>query len=296
MRHIKKNKILIVILISGIVMILCPKIYAQVGFYNQTEGNTSSSSGNYVDELKINVGLVQEQSKPATPQVQNDVVANVEGVQPFQEIEIVGEGMRYTIGPGDILQIMVRNQQDFTGRFVVNENGFIQYNWVGDVKAAGLTKEELKVVLKDELKKFIRFPEVSVIILEYNSKFVYVLGDVARPGKYPMKGDQLTLRDAVLMAGLPTNVAAMKRTKVIRETEEGPQSINVDLKDILIKGKLENNYDLVPGDIIVIPTSKYHMITNVANKVISPLFQALAIYEIGFGRDDNGLFGGGDDD
>lgn len=252
------------------------------------QAQPSSQSSGYVDELKINVGYIEEQ-KDVNGQGQADLSRDVEKPMTYDEIEVVGEGPRYTIGPGDVLQIMVRTQPDFSGRFVVNDSGDIQYNWVGDVKAAGLTKEELKKDLKEKLQKFIRYPEVSVVILEFNSKFVYVLGDVVRPGKYSMKGDKLTLREAVIMAGLPSKTSAMKRTKVVRETENGPKALKVNLQDILLEGNLETNYDLLPGDIIVVPTSRYHKGTDIANKVLSPLFQALAIYEIGFGEDDNGL-------
>ncbi len=220
----------------------------------------------------------------------SDVVEKASSVDKYRNIEVIGEGERYTIGPGDILEIKVRNQPDFTGRFIVNTEGFLQYNWVGDVKAAGLTKEELKSELREKLKKFVKYPDVSVIILDYNSKFVYVLGSVAKPGKYPMKGDVLTLRDAVVMAGLPTDKAAMRRTKIIRETENGPKSIKVNLKKLLMKGDLTLNYDLLPGDIVVVPMSRYHKTMDVVNKALTPLFQALAVYEIGFGEDDDGIF------
>lgn len=265
------------------------QVYAQ----SITETQHTAQSNAYVDEMDMNIGLLQEQ-KDSNPLI-NKPITDIERPQTYQEIEVIGEGARYSIGPGDILQIMVRNQPDFSGRFVVNDDGYIQYNWVGDVKAAGLTKEELKLDIKEKLLQFIRYPEVSVVILEYKSKFVYVLGEVARPGKYPMKGDELTLRDAIVMSGLPTKTAAIKRTRVIRGSEDGPNTIKVNLDDILHEGKLENNYDLVPGDIIVIPRSRYHKTMDVVNKVVSPLFQALSIYEIGFGEDDNGLFRGDSD-
>jgi polysaccharide export outer membrane protein len=246
-----------------------------------------TQSDPYNDPLQLNLGVVDSREKAAPS---TEPVPIIEKSEPYQEIEVIGEGTRYTIGPGDILQIMVRNQADFTGRFVVNDNGYIQYNWVGDVKAAGLTKEELKINLRDALTEYVKYPEVSVIILEFRSKFVYVLGNVLRPGKYPMMGDKLNLRESVIMAGLPErDTAAMKRTRIIRETEEGPKAIKVNLKEILLEGKLDQNYDLMPGDIVVVPQSRFHTGTTWFSKIVSPIFQALAIYEIGFGSDDDGI-------
>jgi protein involved in polysaccharide export with SLBB domain len=247
-----------------------------------------TNTSGYDNPLRIDVGMLENQKRTASDS--DEYQPAVEQPRPYQEIEVVGEGARYTIGPGDILQIMVRNQPEFTGRFVVNDNGYIQYNFVGDVKAAGFTKEELKSVLREKLVQFVKYPELSVIILEYRSKFVYVLGNVTKPGKYPMQGDNLTLREAVIFAGLPEReTSAMKRTRIIRETEDGPKSIKVNLKEVLLEGRLDKNYDLLPGDIVVVPQSRFHTTTTWFSKIISPLFQALAVYEIGFGSDDDGI-------
>ena len=147
----------------------------------ETDQTGMVSSPSYVDEMNVNVGYVQGQRRMEEGHQEMNI-RDVERPIPYEQIEIIGEGPRYTIGQGDILQIMVRNQKDFTGRFVVNDNGYIQYNWVGDVKAAGQTKEELKLILKEKLTKFVRFPEVSVIILEYRSKFVF--DHLFQPEKY----------------------------------------------------------------------------------------------------------------
>jgi polysaccharide biosynthesis/export protein len=266
---------------------------------NADDLNGTSSNGNATmgqSALNINYPYLNAMQKPPQSAVelatQQRLQGDVEKNKTFENIEVIGEGPRYTIGSGDILRIMVRNQPEFTGRFVVNEDGFIQYNWVGDVKVAGLTKEELNPLLVDKLQKYVRYPEVSILIEEYNSKFVYVLGDVQRPGKYPMKGDKLTLREALILSGLPTDKSAMKRTRIVRETEKGPKSIKVNLKDILLNGKLDKNYDLMPGDIIVVPTSTFHKVTDSAYKVTAPLFHAMAIYELGWGsQDEGGIFG-----
>jgi len=215
---------------------------------------------------------------------------DVEGIRHMKTVEVVGEGERYTLGPEDVVQIMVRNQPDFSGYFVVGPEGHIQYNWCGDIKAEGLTKEELKALLTETLTEYVRYPEVSVAIVQYNSKAVYVVGSVAKPGKYPMKGDHIELRDALVLAGLPTDVGALKRARIVRETEDGPVDIEVNLKELLYKGEMDKNYELLPGDIVYVPMSRFVRTTNAMSQTFGPLFQAAAVYSVG-----NDIMGGDDD-
>ena len=120
---------------------------------------------------------------PAMPARQNqmDPYAASE-VSPYSRyspyIEVIGEGSDYTLGIDDVVTIIVRNQPDFSGRFVVDPEGNIQYNFVGDIPAVGKTKEELKAEIMKRLTRFVRYPEVAVMISEYRSKAVYVFGFV----------------------------------------------------------------------------------------------------------------------
>ena len=187
---------------------------------------------------------------------------------------IIGEGETYTLGKDDVIQIMVRNQAEFSGRFVVGPDGNIQYNFIGDINAEGLNKEQLKEVLTENLKKYVKFPELSVAILAYRSKFVYILGEVGRPGKYPMKGDMISLRDAIVSAGLPTRSAALRRIYVIKSDPLKPSHQKIDLYKILYKGLTKNNVDLVPGDIVVVPSTVPAEINRALSNLLSPFNQA----------------------
>jgi polysaccharide export outer membrane protein len=208
-------------------------------------------------------------------------------------IEVVGEGSNYTLGVDDVVTVIVRNQPDFSGRFVIDPEGNIQYNFAGDIKAAGKSKEELKVEIMERLRKFVRYPEVAVMISEYRSKAVYVFGFVNRPGKYAMKGDKITLKEAVVAAGLPRVDAAMKRVYVIRPsqyTENGKSAKRkVDLKKLLQKGDSAEDFMLEPGDTIVIDQKNFDRFVNAFSRIVGPVFQAAAVYELGFGGDGNGF-------
>ena len=139
-----------------------------------------------------------------------------------------------------------------------------------------MSKEQLKQRLIKELERFVKAPELSIAITAYNSKNVYVLGEVARPGKYAMKGDVISLREAVVAAGLPTREAATKRVHIIKFNSEVPAYRKVDLYAILYKGKLADNVDLVSDDIIVVPSTIPSKINRALSTFLSPVTQGAA--------------------
>lgn len=197
-----------------------------------------------------------------------------EGAVPLMEEAIVGDVSTYTLGKGDVIQIVVRNQPEFSGNFVVGPDGKIQYRFVGDIKVEELTKDEVKDILEQELQRFVKVPEVSVIIAAYRSKFVYLLGQVGRPGKYPMAGDQVSLRDAIFAAGVPPYQAALRRTYVINPDETNPSCRKIDLYALLYKGVLKDNVTLTPGDVVVVPTTVPSEINRALRTILAPFSAA----------------------
>ena len=187
----------------------------------------------------------------------------------------------YTLGQGDVVEVKVRNQEEFSGQYVVGPDGKIQYDFVGDIQAEGLNKDELKDVIVENIQKYIKFPEVSVTILAYRSKFVYMLGEVKSPGKYPLKGDQVTLRDALLASGLPTAGAALRRTYVIEPTDVGkPVAKKIDIYTLLYKGKLDDNVTLTSGDLVVVPATVPTEINRALSNILSPFSKADDIHDL----------------
>ncbi len=197
-----------------------------------------------------------------------------EPIEVVAETPIIGESKPYTLGKEDVLDIVVRNQPEFSGLFVIGPDGKIQYSFVGDIQAEGLTKEELKQVLIEKLDKFVKFPVVSVAIAEYNSKTVYILGEVFRPGRYPLKGDSISLRDAVIEAGLPTRDAALRRVYVFKSDTEKLEYKKVDLFKVLYRGRPRDNIELVSGDIVVVPSTVPSEINRALANILSPFSRA----------------------
>lgn len=224
-------------------------------------------------------------------------------VSPFNHyspyMEIVGEGSDYSLGIDDVITIIVRDQPDFSGRFVVDPDGNVQYNFVGDIKAEGKTKEQLKAEIAEKLKKYVRYPEVAVMISEYRSKAVYVFGYVGAPGKYAMKGNKITVKEAIVAAGLPRPDAKVSKVFVIRpsqHTVDGKaQKKKVNLGKLLNKGESAEDFILQPGDTIVVNQRYFDKFVNNFSRLVGPLFQAAAVYELGFGGQEGGFISGGND-
>jgi len=93
----------------------------------------------------------------------------------------VDEPTRYTLGPDDVIEIIVRRHPEFSGSYPINAEGKIQYKFVGDIEVKGLTKTEVKDKIMQILSKFIISPDVDVTIVEYRSKVIYVIGESGRP-------------------------------------------------------------------------------------------------------------------
>ena len=176
----------------------------------------------------------------------------------------------YTLGRDDVISVSVSGQPDFSGTFVIGPDGKIQYPYVGDISAEGLTKDELRDVLTEQLKKFVRVPSVQVMIVGFNSKAVYIVGAVSRPGKYSMRGDTVKVRDALIAAGLLTDDAALSRVRVIKTDPKTPKRRLANLKQVLYVGKLKDNIDLVNEDVIVVPWTAWSRVKKFFSGIVSP--------------------------
>ena len=240
----------------------------------------------------------QGTQNPATASTRDPLQASE--VSPYSHyspyIEVVGEGSNYTLGIDDVVTVIVRDQPDFSGRFVIDPEGNIQYNFVGNIPAVGKTKEQLKAEIMKRLTRFVRYPEVAVMISEYRSKAVFVFGYVNRPGKYAMKGDKITVKEAVVAAGLMREDGSLNRVYIVRPsqyTKDGKATQKkVNLKELIQKGNSAEDFLLEPGDTIVVHQKYFDRFVNSFSRIIGQVFQSAAVYELGWGSPGNGFFGG----
>ena len=125
-------------------------------------------------------------------------------------------------------------------------------------------------------------PEVDITIVGYNSKVIYVVGMVARPGRYSMRAEYMPVREAVMDAGLPReNIASLRRAVIIRPLEgQKPITKKVNLLTLLYGGELRINYDLKSGDIVYLPSTALYKVSTVLSQIVSPFYQSSSAYNV----------------
>jgi len=174
----------------------------------------------------------------------------------------------YQIGPEDILKVTVYGNEDLTQTVVVQSDGTFVFPLIGRIKGGDLTPKELERKITVLLSQgFIRNPQVTVLVQEYRSKTIFVVGEIMRPGTYPLSGSR-TLVEALAKAG-PTTANAGGEVVIVRphgevqgpvlpnQVGEGPASasaevIRVNMPDIQA-GDLTKNVLLRPNDTVFIP-------------------------------------------
>ncbi len=181
----------------------------------------------------------------------------------------------YTLGADDVIQVDVQRHSEFSGIYPVNKDGKIQYKFAGDIDVTGLNKRELEQKIKKTISTYIINPDVTVTILDYKSKVIYVLGEVAQPGKYFMRAESMPVREAVVLAGLPTLSSAMRRCRLISPDKSGKAKVKyVDLYALLYGGDLTKNVDMHAGDVLYVPATVMAKVMRVISPVTAPVVSA----------------------
>ena len=163
----------------------------------------------------------------------------------------------FVLGPEDVLEVTVWRNQDLSRQVVIRPDGMISMPLLGDIQAGGLTAEQLAERIASRLKEYKENPSVSVTVKEVNSYNVYLLGEVAKPGKYQLKS-YTTVLQAIAMAGGFTPFASKNRMHVLRNSRNGggtSHEMRIPVKyDELVSGTgTVGNFYLRSGDTIVVP-------------------------------------------
>jgi polysaccharide export outer membrane protein len=155
--------------------------------------------------------------------------------------------VEYRIGREDIITVEVWKDPALSAKVPVRPDGKISLPMLGDMNAEGRTADDLKREITERLQPFVEKPVVSVMVTEINAARFYVLGEVAHPGAFNVRGP-LTVIQALAMAGGPTEFADQRSVVVIRD---GGRRFKVDCREVLA-GKARA-IALVPGDTIYVP-------------------------------------------
>ena len=294
MRHIVKIKILA---LSIFIFLSLPYLYAQEKVDARQEarqhylqGKELYSQGRYEEatsefekavelvspsKVEFIEGLEKEQQKGLVTKTNETPISSKEKLTEKKEAGIkevkatvpatkenspeAGEGERqYYIDIGDVLDISVWQVPDLSRpEVIVRPDGKISFPLIGDIKTEGLTLTQLGDIITGKLKKYVKTPEVSIMIRGFGEQAnkVVVLGEILNPGIYKFGGPP-TITEAVAAAGGYSKYAVLNSIMIIRGDVKGkPEAIRVNVAQILKAARLSENILLKPNDIVYVPRS-----------------------------------------
>ncbi len=195
----------------------------------------------------------------------------------------------YQIGRGDLLEISVWESPDLSKTVAVDDEGSINYAFLGKITAAGTTPEDLAAAITKKLEQgYVKEPKVDVTVKEFNSKKILVFGEVEKPGLYKIRQELPVLEMLFLVGGVNSDA---KRMTVIRPQGEDSEKVpaglvgadqslhspaakdsnavhEVDLIALLAKGDLSQNILIWPGDTVYVASGtgeKFYVLGQVNN-------------------------------
>lgn len=194
------------------------------------------------------------------------------------EYDFATERDEYRLGANDVLEIFVLDHPELSSQRVnlgeisgttIRKDGKLHLPVIGELKAEGLTLTEFESALRTEAARYIVDPEVHVEILRYEAKKFYVLGEVARPGAFPVDGDT-TLIEAIGLAGGVPPTGDLESATVVRQGKLLP----INLADVLRRGDVSRNVYMRHGDLVYVPDNvgqKVYVLGEVKQPRVVPI-------------------------
>ncbi len=170
--------------------------------------------------------------------------------------EAANQGYSYIVGPGDTVNIIVSRNPELSMSVPVRPDGKISAPLVDELTAQGKNSVELAREIEKQLSKYIRDPVVTVIVTGFvgpYSEQVRVVGEAAKPQFLPYK-QKMTVLDVMIAVGGLTDFAAGNSATILRTSENNKQ-YSVRLRDLMKRGDISANVEMMPGDILIIPQS-----------------------------------------
>lgn len=159
----------------------------------------------------------------------------------------------YLLGPGDAIRIQVFQNPDLTVEARVSEAGVISFPLLGALRIGGMSPTNVEKLIAQRLRdgKYLQNPQVTVNVTTFRSQQVSVLGNVARPGRYPLETTGMRLSEVLSLAG---GVAATGADEVVLVTTRNgkPLRLEIDLVDMFASGDLTQDPQMQAGDVIYV--------------------------------------------
>jgi polysaccharide export outer membrane protein len=192
----------------------------------------------------------------------------------------------YTLGPGDVLDIKVYNVENISGSYSVRYDGLIDFPYLGQIPAAGVSLAGFNDDLQSRLGELYFEPEVIAEVQEYKSCRVYVLGEVNNPGLHNYEA-RATLLDVIAAAGGYKVSAARASTMVVRAYGDDAAVARIDMEQVIDEGAVALNIPIEKGDIIVVPKTFIANINQFINDIspsLTTYLRANALYKTSWNR------------
>lgn len=176
------------------------------------------------------------------------------GNYPAAPVKAAAPDYSYIVGPGDTLNIIVWRNPDLSQVVPVRPDGQVSTPLIDGLVAQGKTSAQIARDVEKELGRYVRDPVVTVIVTNFvgpYSEQIRVVGEAAKPQFLPYK-QKMTVLDVMIAAGGLTDFADGNRATLVRSVE-GNKRYNVRLDDLIKRGDIGANVEVLPGDILIIP-------------------------------------------
>jgi polysaccharide biosynthesis/export protein len=199
--------------------------------------------------LALSASLLAQAQKPNVPS-QPMPASAAAAAAPRPTDPVVPAG--YVIGTDDVLSIVYWKDKDMSAEARVRPDGRIALPLINEVQAAGLTPSQLQKNLTEESKKYMEDASITVVVREINSRRVFIVGEVAKAGPYPLTS-AMTVMQLISMAGGLRDYANSKSITIMRGDGGRQVALKFNYKEVAAGKNLTQNIELKPGDTVVVP-------------------------------------------
>jgi polysaccharide export outer membrane protein len=162
---------------------------------------------------------------------------------------------RYRLTPSDVIELRFSYVPEFDQTVTVQPDGYISLRGLGDLRVQGRTLPELKAMLNEAYADILREPVINIVLKEFEKPYFVVAGEVARPGKYELRG-ATTLTQGIVLAGGHTGAAKQSEVVLFRRfSSEWLEVKQINMKKMYSSRNLSEDPLLRPGDTIFVPKS-----------------------------------------
>ena len=158
----------------------------------------------------------------------------------------------YVIGAEDVLQVMFWRDADMSAEVIVRPDGKISLPLLNDVQAAGITPEQLRARITEMARNYVDTPIATVVVKAINSRKVFVMGAIEKPGIYPLAGG-MTVLQLIATAGGLKEYAKSDEIRIIRNVNGQDVRFEFNYRRVVAGKNLKQNIELKPSDTVVIP-------------------------------------------